>query len=443
MNLHLYDTATGDIRKLEQRDEGKLSMYVCGPTVYDLPHIGHGRSVLVYDVLRRYVESRGVEVIHVSNITDIDDKIITRANQEGRPTEAVTAQYEAEWWSALDKLNVLRPHHTPHATEYLDGMVGLIAELIDAGWAYETSDTVYFRPERVSDYPALTKQSIEDMRAGERVEADAEKRSPVDFALWKKAKPGEPSWPSPWGDGRPGWHTECVVMAEDILGDGFDLHTGGQDLVFPHHDNERAQAVALGKQFANHWMHHAFIEQGGEKMSKSLGNFVTLTDMLSRVDQRAYRMLVLRAHYRSPIEVTPDTIADAESALARLDEFARRFPDANTAQADAGVLEAFNQAMDADLDTPKAMAQIFTAVREANAKGDKAQAAAVFAMTAALGLELKTTGDEIDESTQFMVEQRDKARADKDWQAADALRVELEALGWTVKDSPTGTQVHR
>lgn len=443
MNLHLYDTASGEIRPVAQRDPGKLSMYVCGPTVYDLPHIGHGRSVLVYDVLRRYVESLGVEVIHVSNITDIDDKIITRANQEGRSTEAVTAQYEAEWWLALDKLNVLRPHHTPHATEYLDGMVHLIAELIDAGHAYETSDTVYFQPERVSDYPTLTKQSIEDMRAGERVETDTEKRSSVDFALWKKAKPGEPSWPSPWGEGRPGWHTECVVMAEDILGDSFDLHTGGQDLTFPHHENERAQAVALGKAFSKHWMHHAFVEAGGEKMSKSLGNFVTLTDMLSRVDGRAYRMLVLRAHYRSPIEVTPETIADAESALARLDDFGRRFADAATGVPDSAVMEAFHVAMDDDLDTPKAMAQIFTAVRDANSNQDQSKAAAIFAMTKALGLELKMESDEIDEATQFMIDQRDKARADKDWQAADALRQELEALGWTVKDGAAGTSVHR
>ncbi len=250
--LRLHDTAFGRPVDFVTREPGKVSMYVCGPTVYDVPHIGHGRFSLVFDVLRRYLEWQGAEVRYVSNITDIDDNIIKRADRDGSTMEAVAQKYEAVWWDAMDRLNVKRPDADPHATAYIDQMVELVAGLVETGKAYEISDGVYLSVDTVPGYGLLARQSLESLRAGARVETVDEKRSPADFALWKKAKPGEPSWPSPWGDGRPGWHTECVVMSLDILGEGFDLHCGGQDLAFPHHENERAQAVALGRNFAAH-----------------------------------------------------------------------------------------------------------------------------------------------------------------------------------------------
>lgn len=439
MNLHLYDTARGEVVKVAQRDPGKVSFYACGPTVYDLPHIGHGRMVLTYDILRRYLESRGVEVLHVSNITDIEDKIINRSKQSGTPAEQITAKYEAAWYDAIDRLNVLRPTHDPHATAYVEQMVALIAELIERDVAYETSDSVYFQPAEVKDYGLLARQSIESLQAGARVEQDAEKRSPIDFALWKKIDPdsGEPVWPSPWGPGRPGWHTECVVMSLDLLGDDFDIHAGGLDLAFPHHENERAQAVAVGHQFARHWMHNGFVEMGGEKMSKSLGNFSTLTDMLERTDPRAYRLLVLRSHYRSPIEVTPETIADAEAGVARMDDFARRFIDTvKGTDADSQLLETFYRHMDNDLDTPQAVAEMFTLIREANSDADAGttdsalrKARAVVAMAEAVGLTFETGAADIDAVTTDLIQRRDQARAQKNWGEADTLRNELQALG--------------
>ena len=323
--LRLHDTATGTVRPLELREPGHVSMYVCGPTVYDLPHLGHGRYSLVFDILRRYLVFSGLDVHYVSNVTDIDDNIINRAARDGRTEQDVTAEYEGEWWKAMDGLGVLRPGDTPHATAYVAAMVGLIGELVERGVAYAVSDGVYLNVEQVPGYGLLAQQPLDSLRAGARVEGSEEKRSPLDFALWKAAKPGEPAWPSPWGPGRPGWHTECVAMSLDLLGDGFDLHGGGRDLAFPHHENERAQAVALGRPFARHWVHNGWVEVAGEKMSKSLGNFTSLTDLLERSDPRGYRLLVLRAHYRSPIEVTGATVADAEQALARLDGLARRF----------------------------------------------------------------------------------------------------------------------
>ncbi len=313
-------------------------MYVCGPTVYDMPHIGHGRANLTFDILRRYLSFTGLRVHHVANVTDVDDNIIKRAAELGRTEPDVAAEFEARWWESMEALGDLRPHDIPHATQYIEDMVALVGELVARGKAYETPDGVYLEVAKVEGYGLLAQQSLESLQVGARVEANEEKRSPLDFALWKKAKEGEPSWDSPWGPGRPGWHTECVVMSLDLLGEGFDLHGGGQDLKFPHHENERAQAVADGKAFARHWMHNGWVEVEGTKMSKSLGNFTTLPDLLARHDARAYRLLVLRAHYRSPIEVTPETLADAEKALARLDGLARRFPVAEPpAQTDGGL----------------------------------------------------------------------------------------------------------
>ena len=377
--LRLHDTATGTVHPLELRTEGKVSMYVCGPTVYDLPHIGHGRYNLVFDVLRRYLLFTGLDVHYVSNVTDVDDNIIRRAAEQGRSEPDVAAEFEGRWWEAMDALGVLRPDDTPHATAYIAQMIDLVADLLARGVAYETGDGVYFDVSQIEGYGLLARQSLESLRAGARVESNEEKRSPLDFALWKGAKEGEPSWGSPFGVGRPGWHTECVVMSLDLLGDGFDLHGGGQDLAFPHHENERAQAVAEGRPFARHWVHNGWVVVGGEKMSKSLGNFTSLTDLLARSDARAYRLLVVRSHYRSPIEVTTETVADAEKGLDRLDALARRF-----------------------------------------------------------GLP-----DLIAEAGRGYVLEGDEARKAKDFARADALRDELVSLGWTVEDTPAGTAVHR
>ena len=441
--LRLYDTALQEVRDLETRDPGRVTMYACGPTVYDVPHIGHGRQTLTYDILRRYLEWTGVDVLHVSNITDIDDQIINRANDRGIPPEDLARKHEASWYEAHDALGVLRPHHDPHATDYVEQMVSLIAELVAAGKAYETSDGVYLDVDQVEGYGLLAQQPLESLRAGARVDVAEEKRSPLDFVLWKKSKPGEPTWESPWGPGRPGWHTECVVMSLDLLGEGFDLHTGGLDLKFPHHENERAQAVALGKHFARRWMHHAFVEVSGEKMSKSLNNFTSLPDLLSRTDARAYRLLILQSHYRSPLEVTPETTDQAERTLERLDAFARSSAALPGAEPDEATLAAFRERMDDDLDTPGAMRVLFDAVREVNTSADAAVAAAVREMAKAVGLELRGATDDVDATTQDLVRQRDEARAAKDFARADAIRGELEASGWTVEDTPSGTRVHR
>ncbi len=393
--LHLFDTAQGAVVPFEPAVPGQVSMYVCGPTVYGPAHLGHGRFSLVFDILRRYLEWIGNDVTYVSNITDIDDKIIAIAAEMGQEPAELARRYEQEWWDDMDAIGIQRPTHSPHATGYVDQMVELIARLLADGIAYETSDGVYFEAERVADYGLLARQSIDSLEAGARVEASAEKRSPVDFALWKKAKPGEPAWPAPWGEGRPGWHTECVVMSLDLLGEGFDLHGGGHDLAFPHHENERAQAVAIGKRFARHWVHNGFVEVGGEKMSKSLGNFTTVRDLIGSVDPRAYRLLVLRAHYRSPQEVTRKTIADAAAALDRLDAFARRTTGLVDGPADPATVERFRELMDDDLNTPGAVALLFEAVRTANSsldledeEGAAPLAAAVIELAGALGLVL-------------------------------------------------------
>jgi cysteinyl-tRNA synthetase len=441
--LRLHDTATGEVRPLELREPGKVSMYVCGPTVYGPPHLGHGRFALVFDVLRRYLAWSGLDVTYVSNITDIDDKIIDRANKEGRDSTEIAAKCEAVWYRAMEAINVQRPDHDPHATAYVSQMVDLIGRLVDAGVAYETSDGVYLESEKVDGYGLLARQSIDSLRAGARVEAVDEKRSPVDFVLWKKAKPNEPSWPSPWGEGRPGWHTECVVMSLDLLGDGFDIHGGGQDLAFPHHENERAQAIALGNRFANHWVHNGFVEVGGEKMSKSLGNFTNLLDLVESHDARAYRLLVLRSHYRAPIEVSAETVADAEAALERLDRFAERYASVD-ADPDPAALAQFRELMDDDLSTPAAMALVFDLVRRANPPtDDAAAAAAALEICRAVGLELRSEAAAVDPDAVALARRRDEARAAKDWATADALRDELVALGYEVADTPAGTELRR
>ncbi|HEV2062796.1 MAG TPA: cysteine--tRNA ligase, partial [Solirubrobacteraceae bacterium] len=368
--LRLYNRASGAVEELELREPGVVTMYVCGPTVYDVAHVGHGRFALVFDVIRRYLDWCGLRVRHVSNITDVDDKIIARAQREGRTEDDVAREYEAEWYRTMDALGIARPHETPHATQYVERMVELISDLEARDSAYATSTGVYFDVRSVGDYGLLAQQSLDSLAAGARIEPDEEKRSPMDFALWKRAKEGEPAWDSPWGPGRPGWHTECVAMSLDLLGPEFDLHGGGLDLAFPHHENERAQAAALGHRLSRHWVHNGFVEVGGSKMSKSLDNFTTIEDLLAQSDPRAYRLLVLGSHYRSPIEVSPATTAAAASSLQRLDAFARRARELPEAAPDEELLGHFREAMDDDLDTPRAMAVLYDAVRHANAAID-------------------------------------------------------------------------
>ena len=461
--LRLYDTARGEVRDLVTRDPGRLSMYVCGPTVYDLPHLGHGRYTLVWDVARRWFTFRGLAVRFVSNITDIDDNIINRALREGSSEAEVARRFEDEWWSAMSAIGVAHPDATPHATQWVAQMVELIESFLGDDVAYVISDGVYFDTSRVTDYGLLAGQALDTLRAGARIEASEEKRSPLDFALWKFAKPGEPIWPAPFGAGRPGWHTECVVMSLGLLGDDFDLHCGGLDLKFPHHENERAQAAAAHRPFVRHWAHNGWVMVSGEKMSKSLSNFTSLTDLLNHTDARAYRLLVVRSHYRSPIEVTPATIADAERALARLDALARRFSLPQLGGDEfvttdgyrfsgrgADLVARVSAIMDEDLNTPLAVAELFDAVSLANSVADqgnqeeaRALALAIAVLFGAMGLGVRSSVHESDDEVRDLVLARDVARGAGQWGEADRLRDELVARGWIVEDSAQGTQVRR
>ena len=451
--LNLYDTATKSVKPLAMREPGKVSIYLCGPTVYGPPHLGHGRATLVYDILRRYLSYTGLQVRLVSNITDIDDKIIDRAQREGRPWNEITDKCENVWFEAMGKLGVQRPDDVPHATEYVQQMVDMIATLIGRDAAYVTDDGVYLSIAAVPDYGLLAHQSVDDMLSGggdREVFGAGNKKHPADFALWKFTKPGEPSWPSPWGEGRPGWHSECVVMSLELLGEGFDLHCGGADLRFPHHENERAQAVALGKTFANHWMHNGFVvDLEGEKMSKSLGNVMNLLDLLEKYDARAYRMLLLQTHYRSPVRVGQDNIDSCVAALAGLDSFAARTASYAGGVADRDIVAMFRASMDNDLDTPAAMALVFDTVRRANIATDSGKDAAVPAMRAAviellesLGLSL-SSGEDNDDDIIAKGRALDEARAAKDFATADAIRIELQNLGYLVETFKEGTRIRR
>ncbi len=396
--IRLYDTAAGAVLPLEPRQPGKVSMYVCGPTVYGPPHLGHGRFSLVFDVLRRYLIWSGLDVTYVSNITDIDDKIIQRAASEGRPWQDVTAQYEQVWYEAMDAIGVLRPDHDPHATAYVDQMVAMIDELVERGAAYPTDDGVYLSVEQVDGYGLLAHQSLDDMRAGggdREIAGAGNKAHPADFALWKLAKPGEPSWPSPWGDGRPGWHTECVVMSLDLLGDDFDLHGGGMDLAFPHHENERAQAVALGRQFARRWTHNGFVEVGGRED-------VEVARQLHDPDRsgrraRSPRLPVAGAAVALPLAARGDGLDDRVGrVLARPP--GRAGPphvDLPVARPTPAVIDAFRERMDDNLDTPAVCAQVFGLVTEVNTLLDAGDAAAAAPLSAAWRVILEALGLEV------------------------------------------------
>ena len=498
--ISLYDTLTGEVRPLVTRESGRVALYACGPTVYDHPHLGHARSALTYDVLRRYLEWRGLEVRHVANVTDIDDNIINRAREEGRTENDVAVEWEAVYVDAMAALGVLEPHDRPRATGWVDEMVDFIAGIMNAGAAYATPTGLYLRVRDVDGYGGLVHRDLDDLRAsaGARVEVDEAKEDPLDFALWKAAKPDEPSWPSPWGPGRPGWHIECVAMSLGILGDDFDIHGGGNDLVFPHHTNERAEALAVGRTFARHWVHNAMLNIEGTKMSKSLGNYRTVAEMLDEhpLNGRAFRLLVLQTHYRKTMEVNAELMASARAAAQRLDAMARRaaailspapastgpgshldgpavaaFRAAMDRSLNAHKLQAaldnlsttaaravaerlerrFEAAMDHDLGTPEAVAVIFDMLRRANAALDEGSAdGAVFAAKVvewadALGLKVEAAeqASDGDAAIEDLVSQRQAARDAKDWVTADSLREELSALGVVVEDTPAGPIWHR
>ena len=454
MPVRLYDTLARAKVELVPREPGRLSMYVCGPTVYDVPHIGHGRAATTFDVIRRYLEWRGFAVTFVSNVTDVEDKIIARAAKTGSTEPEVAARFEAVHWEQLERLGVRRPDHVPHATEYVPSMLRMIEELVDRGHAYVVDGQgVYYDVCSFPGYGALPHRSLDQLleSAGARVEIDEAKRSPVDFALWKAAKPGEPAWDSPWGRGRPGWHIECSAMSLDLLGEGFDLHGGGDDLTFPHHENERAQAEGAGHGFARHWIHSGMVQVGGEKMARSLGNFTTLSDAIDAHGPRAFRMAVLQMHYRRAVDLGDAELGAAAAAVDRLDAFVRRALSEGvaTSEPDATAIDRFRDAMDDDFSTPAAMATVFDAVssgHQALTDGDAVCAATMLAtvetLTGALGLELATAG-ESDDEIDGLIAERAAARGARDFAAADRIRDELAARGIVLEDTATGTIWHR
>jgi cysteinyl-tRNA synthetase len=457
--VRIRDTLVRDTVELTTREPGKVSMYVCGPTVYDTPHIGNARTAVAFDTIRRYLEWAGFDVTFVSNVTDVEDKIIARAAREGRTEPEVAAEFEDLYFDRMHRLNVRDADHRPHATGYIDEMLELVGELVERGHAYEVpGQGVYFAVETFPGYGALPHRSVDELResAGARVDVDEAKRSPMDFALWKAAKPGEPAWDSPWGPGRPGWHVECSAMSLDLLGDDFDLHGGGEDLAFPHHENERAQAEGAGHPFARHWLHTGMVTIGGDKMSKSLGNFTTVEQALADHDWRAVRLAMLQTHYRRAADLGAAELDAAARAVERLDALARRADAAGITvtaaiTADPPTLEAFRAAMDDDFDTGHGLAVVFEAARDANRAiddGDHDRAAslrsAVDELLDVLGLVAPDTDTDADAGTSDaeidgLVRERDEARAARDFARADALRDELAARGIKLEDTPSGT----
>ena len=444
------------------RAEGEVAMYVCGPTVYDLPHLGHGRTALTYDMIRRYLTWTGLRVLVASNVTDIDDKIIVRAEQEGRTEPDVAAEFTAKYDEQMERLGILPPDSRPHATQFIDGMIDIISQLIDRGAAYVVEDKgVYFSVGNLSEYGRLAGRTLDQLLddAGQRVDVDTDKESPLDFALWKSAKPGEPSWPTPWGVGRPGWHTECVAMSLSALGTGFDIHGGGDDLCFPHHQNEWAQVTAMGQQFARYWVHSAMVNVAGEKMSKSLGNFTNLAEAIDTAGPRALRLLALQTHYRRAMEMGRDALMAADAAVNRLDAFHRRMVTANVdlngGELHEASVAAFRLAMDDDFSTPTALDNAFSLIRSANSDLDNSDLVAAglksrtaVEMFSVLGIEIgsqeaKTNVGPTDQEIEDLLEQRARARGDKDFATADRIRDELAEAGVVLEDGAAGTTWRR
>jgi cysteinyl-tRNA synthetase len=460
MTLQVYNTLTRKKEPFETLVPGEVKMYVCGPTVYASAHVGHAMSAIVFDVIRRYLEYRGYRVLHVMNFTDVDDKIIVRARERGENPLVLAERYIAEFQEHIQALNILPATVYPRATREIEGMITVIQGLIKEGYAYPADGDVYFRVTKDSDYGKLSGRKLEEMQAGARVEIDEQKEHPMDFALWKAAKPGEPSWPSPWGPGRPGWHIECSVMNLHHLGEQIDIHGGGNDLIFPHHENEIAQTECYtGRSpFARYWLHNGMLQLGGEKMSKSLGNLVTIRDYLAEHSADSLRMLILSSHYRAPLNFSDETIANAERSLERL-RSALRPPVGNLesgAAADALRAEAararveFTNAMDDDFNTAGALAALYDLVRAINTARDAgvggapfAEAQAVFReLTGVFGLTLAAKETKAQEARPFidlLVKTRAELRKAKQYALADSIRAGLAELGITLEDGPQGT----
>ncbi len=469
--MKVFNTLSGQKEDfLPQGDE--VRMYVCGITPYAEAHIGHAMSYIIFDVIRRYLEFRGYRVKYAQNITDIDDKIIDRANRLGISTTELAEKYTQSFFEDMGALNIRRADIYPRATGEIDKILEVIQGLVTKGYAYPSNGSVYFRVRKADDYGKLSRRSLESMMAGARIDPGQEKEHPMDFVLWKASKPGEPSWPGPWGPGRPGWHIECSAMSLKYLGDTIDIHGGGQDLVFPHHENEIAQSESFTgkKPFVRYWLHNGLLQFGQEKMSKSLGNLITIKEALAKYRPYAIRLFVLSSHYRSPITYSEEALEAAKKGALRLGEAVSR---EDTAGSKGEILDAepyrkqFIEAMDDDFNTPQALAILFDLAREINQAGDvgvsftRAQGTLVSLAREVLGLELpliinvavtdgirlKATVDAtvipgtVNAHVSRLVEEREKCRVGKDWQRADEIRRKLTELGVTLEDTKTGTAI--
>jgi cysteinyl-tRNA synthetase len=459
--MRVYNTLTRQKEPFETLQPGKVSMYVCGPTVYSKAHVGHAMSALVFDIIHRYLEYRGYKVRHVMNYTDVDDKIIQRANEEGVDPIELAETYINEFQGHLQDLNALPASLYPRATEEIDQIIQMVQGLIDKGYAYAVEGDVYFRVERDPEYGKLSGRRLEDMVAGARIDVDERKENPMDFALWKSAKPGEPAWDSPWGKGRPGWHIECSAMNLHHLGLQIDIHGGGNDLIFPHHENEIAQSESLnGVQFARYWMHNGMMQLSGEKMSKSLGNLVTIEDFLAEHEGDVLRMMVLNSSYRNPLTFGEEVIAQAEKALERLRSALRPAFASNGAAVPeveealkkqaAATRQGFLEAMDDDFNTAGALGYLFELVRAINqardagvGAGPLGEAAGVLReLAGVLGLRLERAEEQGGKAAPFvdlLIEVRAELRRQKLWAVADQVRRRLAELGVILEDSKEGT----
>jgi cysteinyl-tRNA synthetase len=461
MTLHVRNTLTHRLERFEPLEDRVVKMYVCGPTVYDRAHIGHAMSAIVFDVIRRYLEHSGYRVIHVMNFTDIDDKIIERANELGQDPLDLAQRYIEAWFEHVLAFNLLPAHHYPRVSQIMPQVIETVQALIDKGYAYAVDGDVYFRVRVFDDYGKLSGRSLEEARAGARVAVDERKENPLDFALWKAAKPGEPLWQAPWGAGRPGWHIECTALAVHYLGSQIDIHGGGTDLVFPHHENEIAQSEAYTgrKPFARYWLHNGMLQLRGEKMSKSLGNLVTIEEFLAGHEADVLRLIVLSSHYSKPLGYDDEVVADAERALQRL-RGALRSPMGTLHEGEAvenltarvtAAREGFHSAMEDDFNTARALGELFALVRAINTARDAGvgeqpftEAQAVFRqLTQILGLGLRAGGDRDLDAAPFieaLIEVRAALRREKHWALADTIRDRLSDLGVALEDGPEGTK---
>lgn len=451
--LNLYNTLTRQKEAFKPIEPGKVKMYVCGMTVYDLCHIGHARMLTAFDVVSRWLVASGYEVTYVRNITDIDDKIIKRSAERGISAEQLVAETIADMHADTEALGLLRPTFEPRATQHIDGMQSIINKLIGRGKAYPAANgDVYYAVHEFEGYGKLSGKTLDSLRAGERVELDPYKRDPHDFVLWKAAKPGEPQWQSPWGAGRPGWHIECSAMSCHHLGEHFDIHGGGEDLQFPHHENEIAQSEgAHGQQYVNYWMHNGFINVDGTKMSKSLGNFFTIRDVLSHFDGEVIRFFIVRSHYRSPVNFTDGILHDAKQGLTRLYTALRglQLPESDGIDWSNSYAARFKAAMNDDFGTSEAVAVLFELAGEVNKSKDPVQARLLKDLAGVLGLlerdpELFLQGEAVEgelsvAQIEALIQARKDARATKNWAESDRVRDELTAAGIVLEDSAAGT----